>query len=321
MTTNERADDEVKGCARFEAARPLVSVIIPHCNDLVNLERCLRLLRAQTLPLGAFEVVVADNNSSCGLDAVRRLCGGFAQVTPAPIQGAGPARNAGVEASRGRFLAFIDADCRPSPTWLERGLAALAAGEIVGGRVDVEVEDPAHPTAVELFEKVFAFNFKRYIEKLGFSGTGNMFVPREAFDRVGGFRGRVAEDLDWGRRAVAAGYRWRYAEDVVVAHAARRTWSELTQKWRKSSREAFAACLERRKGRAIWFGRSFLVLASPFAQWTVVLRSTKVQGARERVAAIAILFRIRFWRFLECQRLLLRSTPPLDPVRHAKGEP
>ena len=320
MTTKKRSDDEAKGSASFEPERPLVSVIIPHRNDLMNLERCLRLLKAQTLPLGEFEVVVADNNSSCGLDAVRSVCGDFARVTPAPVPGAGPARNAGVQASRGRFLAFIDSDCRPSPTWLKCGLAALAAAQIIGGRVDVDVEDPAHPTPVELFEKVFAFNFKRYIEKVGFSGTGNMFVTREAFDRVGGFRGRVAEDLDWGRRAIAAGYRWRYAEDVVVTHPARRTWTELTEKWRKSSREAFAACLERPHGRLIWFGRSFLVLASPFAQWAFVLRSTKLQGARERLTAIAILFRIRFWRFLECQRLLLTSAPSHVRVRQAKGE-
>jgi glycosyltransferase involved in cell wall biosynthesis len=146
----------MKGSATPERARPLVSVIIPHYNDLSNLARCLRSLKAQTWPLGEFEVVVADNNSRCGLDAVRGVCGDFARVTPSPIQRAGPARNAGVEASGGRFLAFIDSDCRPAPTWLERGLAALTAAQIVGSRIDVEVEDPGHPTPIELFEKVFA---------------------------------------------------------------------------------------------------------------------------------------------------------------------
>jgi cellulose synthase/poly-beta-1,6-N-acetylglucosamine synthase-like glycosyltransferase len=304
---SEPSKTSVEKSSTGKVDAPLISVIIPHYNDLVNLERCMGLLAAQTLPRSQFEVVVADNNSRCGLQEVERVCSEMARVVPAAIQGAGAARNAGVQASRGCFLAFIDSDCRAAPTWLERGLAALATAQIVGGRVDVDVEDPAHPTPVELFEKVFAFNFKRYIEKLGFSGTGNMFVPREAFDRVGSFRGRVAEDLDWGRRAIAAGYRWRYAEDVIVAHPARRTWKELTEKWGKWSREAFAACLERPHGRIIWFGRSFLVLASPFAHWAIVLRSTKLQGARQRLSAIAILFRIRFWRFLECQRLLLKE--------------
>ena len=190
---------------------PLISVIIPHYNDLINLERCMTLLAAQTLQRGQFEVVVADNNSRCGLKEVERVCGEMARVVPAPIQGAGAARNAAVEASCGLVLAFIDSDCRPTPTWLERGLGALSGAPIVGGQVKVDYEDPLHPTGVEAFERVFAFNFRRYIEELGFSGSGNMFVPREIFDRVGGFRGQVAEDLDWGKRAVAAGFRWRYA--------------------------------------------------------------------------------------------------------------
>jgi len=303
---NEPRTDRVKKSASPENRRPLVSVIIPHYNDLANLERCIRLLEAQTLPRSQFEIMVADNNSRCGVKEVERLCGGLARVVPAPVQGAGAARNAAVEASRGRYLAFIDSDCRPSSTWLEHGLAALSAAQIVGGQVDVDYEDPAHPTGVEAFEKVFAFKFKRYIEQLGFSGSGNMFVSREIFDRVGGFRGQVAEDADWGRRAVAANYRFRYAADVVVSHPARRNWNELTQKWRKASSEAFAATIEKPNGRALWFLRSFAVLGSPFVHWVAIARSNKLQNMEQRLKAIGVLFRIRFWRFIECNRLLLR---------------
>ncbi len=303
---NDPSTNSVKGSPPPGSGAPLLSVIIPHYNDLANLERCIRLLAAQTLPGSQFEVVVADNNSRCGLKEVERVCSDVARVVPAPIQGAGAARNAAVEASRGRYLAFIDSDCRPTPTWLERGLAVLSDAEIVGGRVDVDYEDPAHPTGVEAFEKVFAFNFKRYIEQLGFSGSGNMFVSREIFDRVGGFRGQVAEDVDWGRRAVAAHYRFRYAADVVVSHQARRNWNELTHKWRKAPSEAFAATLEKPNGRALWFLRSLAVLGSPFVHWVAIARSKKLQNVELRLKAIAVLFRIRFWRFIECNRLLLQ---------------
>lgn len=289
-----------------EQEPPQVSVIIPHYNDLVNLARCVGLLEAQTLPRSKFEIVVADNNSRCGLNEVERICAGAARVVSAPLQGAGAARNAGVEASRGRILAFLDSDCRPTPTWLERGLAGFSNGQIVGGKVEVDYEDPHHPTAVEAFERVFAFNFKRYIEKLGFSGSGNMFVPREIFDRVGGFRGEVAEDADWGRRAVAANYRFHYAPDVVVSHPARRNWRELTQKWRKSTREAFAAVSEKPHGRAVWILRSMAVLASPFIHWVKVVRSEKLDGPGQKWKAIGVLFGIRFWRFIECNRLLFK---------------
>jgi GT2 family glycosyltransferase len=91
---------------------------------------------------------------------------------------------------------------------------------MVGGRVKVESEDPAHTTAVEAFELVFAFNVRRYIRKVGFAVTANMFVPRGAFERVGTFRPAAPDDLEWGQGAAAAGYPWNYAPEVVVVHGA-----------------------------------------------------------------------------------------------------
>ena len=287
---------------------PLVSVIIPHYNDLANLRRCLGRLASQTLPKDRFEIVVADNGSACGLEEVQNVCGRIARVVHAPIPGAGPARNVAVAASGGAVLAFTDSDCRPAPDWLKNGLAALRNADIVGGRVDVDVGDPAHPTAIEAFELVFAFNVKRYIEELGFSVSANIFVSRATFDRVGAFRARVVEDLDWGTRASAANCRWRYAPDVVVSHPARRTWAELWKKWRRRTAEDFALANERRYGKAIWFLRSFAILLSPFVHWLAVLRSDKLAGAEQRLSAIAVLFRIRFRRFIECNRLLVQKT-------------
>ncbi|RBP13770.1 hypothetical protein DFR50_11132 [Roseiarcus fermentans] len=306
---------------------PAVSVIIPHYNDLKNLERCIGLLAAQTLPRDQFEVVVADNNSRCGLEAVRRVCGAFARVVPAPIQGAGPARNAAVAASRGAVLAFIDSDCRPTSTWLERGLAALTKAPLVGGRVDVDYEDPARPTDVETFERVFAFNFKTYIEVEGYAGSGNMFVPRAIFDAVGGFRAQVQEDVDWGKRALAANYRFSYADDVVLSHPGRRNWTELTQKWDKETRQAYAAAIEKPHGRLKWFLRGFAVLASPFVHWTKIARSPKLDSISQRLMATGVLFRIRFWRFVESNRLLLAdlrtgaATAPGAPSAKAGAGP
>jgi hypothetical protein len=62
--------------------------------------------------------------------------------------------------------------------------------------------------------------------------------------------------------------------------------------------------IEQPHGRLLWFARSFLVLASPLAQSFQVLQSPKLHTARERWAAIRVLLRLRFWRFVECQRML-----------------
>jgi GT2 family glycosyltransferase len=226
-----------------------------------------------------------------------------------------------VEASRGHILAFTDQDCRPAQNWLERGLEAMSTCEMAGGRVEVEYEDPTHPTSVEAFERVFAFNNRRYVEKLGFAVTANMFVPREVFDRVGGFEPEGPDDLEWGQRATLAGYRWRYRPEVVVSHPPRRDWAGLTHKWRRLSQMAFAASLKKPNGRLRWFLRSFLILASPFVHWMTVATTPRLATVEERLRAIGVLFRIRFWRFIEANRLLLNqhlSCRSGSPLRKAE---
>src|SRR5271165_6829429 len=87
--------------------RPFVSVIVPHYNDLAGLRLCHDRLLAQTWPPDRFEIVVVDNNSRCGIDAVKAVAP-RALVLLELTQGAGPARNAGVAASRGEEIAFLD---------------------------------------------------------------------------------------------------------------------------------------------------------------------------------------------------------------------
>ena len=99
------------------------------------------------------------------------------------------------------LFAFTDSDCVPAPDWLKEGMAALADYDFVGGRVDVSVADERSVTPTEAFEKVFAFDFETYINRKGFTGSGNLFVPRTIFEAVGGFRNAVSEDVDWSRRA------------------------------------------------------------------------------------------------------------------------
>ena len=104
-----------------------------------------------------------------------------------------------------------------------------------------------------------------------------------------------------------ANYRFGYADDVVVSHPARRDWNELTQKWRKATREAYAAAIEKPNGRMRWFLRSFAVLGSPFVHWITIARSRKLETVEQRLKAIGVLFRIRFWRFIEANRLLAQK--------------
>ena len=199
----------------------LVSVIVPHLERLRNLDACLTLLRRRVFPGDRTEVIVADNGSLRGLDAVRAIVGIRGRVIEVAERGAGPARNAGVRASRGEAIAFIDSDCRPDSRWLEEGLDELRLADFVGGRVDVLVEDPRRMTAAEAFESVFAFRNESYVKDQNFTVTASMFVWRSVFEAVGGFENGVPEDKDWcmraGGRAIVFGLRRNRSLDIPPA--------------------------------------------------------------------------------------------------------
>ena len=83
--------------------------------------------------------------------------------------------------SRGTILAFIDADCIADGGWIStiaEEFAGRAERQIIGGDVRIAIRDPQRPTLLECYESVFAYRQKEYIERHGYSGTGNMAVRR-----------------------------------------------------------------------------------------------------------------------------------------------
>ncbi len=282
---------------------PLVSVIIPHYRDLGGLDRCLSALEAQTYPRDRFEIVVADNASPEGPQAVSGVIAGRAQLVVVTDRGAGPARNGGVAASKAPILAFTDSDCVPESQWLAEGLAALPNSDVVGGHVAVLVADSQRMTPEEAFESVFAFDFKTYIEKKGFTGAGNMFCSRMTFEAVGGFRVGMSEDLEWSHRARAAGFGLIYAPKATVKHPARRTWAELAGKWKRLNSETLALFLPRRGGRALWVLRSLLLPLSAVFHTPKVIASPNLTSWTQRLGALQVLYRLRLWRMVDALRL------------------
>jgi GT2 family glycosyltransferase len=198
--------------------------------------------------------------------------------------------------SHGEVLALIDSDCVAEPGWIAEGVKALEQFDFVGGRVLTTALSPRRPNAIESYEKVFNFNFRRYIEKVGFTGTGNMFVHREVFDRVGGFRVVVSEDVEWSFRARAFGYRLGYAKSATVSHPARRSWQDLRRRWVRILDEHYALAKERTHGRSLFALKALLMPASVVPHTMKVLLSPQLPSLLSRLGAIAVLTRLRFWR-------------------------
>jgi GT2 family glycosyltransferase len=283
-----------------------VSIVIPHYNDLAALDRCLAGLSRQTYPV--HEIIVADNNSPVGPEAVAGVVRGRAKLVTVMDKGAGPARNGGVAAASGELLAFIDSDCQPEPDWIRGGVKALDDWDLVGGRVTVLVDDPDAMTPTEAFEMVFAFNNAWYVEKLGFSVSANLFCSRALFEDVGGFRVGLSEDVEWCRRAVARGNRLGYAAGAVVGHPARRTWPELVRKWTRTNKEGFLLLSQERFGRLRFLLRSLLLPASILVHLPRVLSSRKLPSMRDRLAAARVLVDLRLWRLGDSLSLFASGT-------------
>lgn len=103
-----------------------VSVIIPAYRSAATIARALASVAAQTVkPL---EVIVVDDGSDDGTFEAASACGKDMNGVPLIVQrqdnrGAGAARNAGVRAAKGDWLAFLDADDEWLPRKIERSLA------------------------------------------------------------------------------------------------------------------------------------------------------------------------------------------------------
>jgi glycosyltransferase involved in cell wall biosynthesis len=295
---------------QIKSKKPLISVVIPHLNQPAGLEACLGSLENQTLERSAFEVIVVDNGSArLPEDVIARYPATrlFQELRPGP----GLARNHGIEQASGDILAFIDADCRAHPDWLSGALRASQSApkrSVLGGDVRIWRNSDMTITALEAYESVFAYRFKLYIEQHGFSGTGNLVVRHSDFESVGPFRGiEVAEDIDWGQRARAAGFSFLYVPEMIVFHPARQSLRELFVKWDRHIQHAVNTGGKDAKWQARWVLRAFAVLISPVVDWTKVIASNRIDGVLVRMKAIFVLTAVRAYRAYKMISILLWS--------------
>jgi glycosyltransferase involved in cell wall biosynthesis len=198
-----------------EAAGPFFSVVVPTRGEDSKLATLLDALSRQTFPRERFEVIVAFDGVRPGGEAASRLRATGARAVVLPDRrGPGAARNRGAFEARGPFLAFTEDDCTPSPDWLERASARLAADRTIdvlaGSTVSPRWKltrrpDPVHP---------------HYLPT-------NLFVRRATFQEVGGYCEDFfdaanalyfREDSDFGFTLEEAGAVVAMEPSAVVTH-------------------------------------------------------------------------------------------------------
>lgn len=207
---------------------PEISVIIPTFNRKASLLHTLRSLDQQTFPADRFEVVVMDDGSSDGTDAVVHLTHPFRTLYLRQTnQGSAAARNRGAKQSRGDILVFIDDDMT-----LDSGYLSAIVDKTSVGTIALGVWQPYESPNPSLFSNITALRVEAeaaraiHDQEVPFTEctSNNLAVRRIDFMQVGMWQDVLGDgptlwgDVEFGYRAWKMGCRFVRIADARLIH-------------------------------------------------------------------------------------------------------
>jgi glycosyltransferase involved in cell wall biosynthesis len=206
--------------------RPLISVVIPAFNAEAFVAEAIESVLAQDY--GRVELIVVDDGST---DRTAAIAAGYGvKIVTQENGGQAAARNAGVAAADGAFVAFLDADDLWMPSKLSTEVAHLLAYPefdyvLVRMQRSLLPGAPWPPgTPARWFEE----------PQPGTLPSAGL-IRRAALERIGRFDTsfRHGSDTEWQARAADAGLRWELLPDVLVTyriHGANDSYDNLGMK-------------------------------------------------------------------------------------------
>lgn len=237
---------------------PFVSVIVPVLNDA----EALRGLLADLPPSAAVQVVVVlgapPDDRIRGLQASRRDVRWVESPAGRAVQ-----MNRGAALATGRWLLFLHADVRLPDDWVGHIRRLEPTTDIVGGSFRFTLAS-SHPMA-----RVIEAGVALRVRWLGLPyGDQALFVRRDVFDAVGGYRDlALMEDVDLVRRV---GRRGRLAHQNAPVRVSARRWE--TDGW-----------VRRTAGNlGIWLLFSMGVGTERLASWYYPARAAGGESTPER---------------------------------------
>jgi glycosyltransferase involved in cell wall biosynthesis len=170
------------------------------------------------------EIIIVDDGS---IDGTRDVIEGFTPRVQAlwlTHHGLGSARNSGVDASHGDFIAFLDADDVWLPGKLQDQMQRFHRHPhldmVLTGIQNFWTEDAAVEPSRE--------RGRRYAAPLPGYSCCTLLARREVFRRVGGFADlHLVTDVDWFLRARELGVREELIPEVLVRRRIHRTNASL----------------------------------------------------------------------------------------------
>jgi hypothetical protein len=191
------------------AAAALISAIVPVHNGAQFLNGAVASILEQDYP--ALEIIVVDDGSTDDIETALASLPVDVRCLFQPNSGPAEARNAGVRAASGDYVAFLDVDDLWTPGTLATLMDRFAADpriDIVRGRAQL-----ARMTADRQAARFEAGPQDAFVDYLGAG-----LYRRAAFDRVGLFDRtlRFGEDADWFTRAREAGLAIEPLDEVCL---------------------------------------------------------------------------------------------------------
>lgn len=231
----------------------LVSVVVPARNATPVIDVQLTALAGQDYT-GEFEVIVADNGSTDGL--ARHLSGHplaerlrLRRVDAGAARGAAYARNVGVDAARGDFIAFCDADDQAHPQWLRRLVSRAADADAVSGPVETTTLNSARAAG---WTPVNAPTVRTEVPGLfPVAGSCNLGMWRGTIDKVGPWDVDClggGEDVDYCLRIQLAGLTFGHEPEAMMAYRVKSSYPALWRQqyaWAQSDVDTFVRYRDR----------------------------------------------------------------------------
>ncbi|WP_127818020.1 glycosyltransferase family 2 protein [Microbacterium sp. CPCC 204701] len=269
-----------------------VSIVVATNRSGAYLAEAIDSASAQSY--GSFEIVVVDDgspNPEAIAQTVRRFPA--ARLIRRRPSGVAAARNAGVRASRGDLIAFLDDDDRWHPGCLEAHVSALAAApDAVASYCRIQTIDAGGDRVLAPADQVAVRSRAEVAARRTGIFAGNLVVRRRHFEAVGGFAEDLhhAEDLDLILSLAERG-RLVFAEAGLVDY--RSHGENTTQRYRELVR-AIDHVLRSHRDRALASEDPELAAAfeeslarnARFAWWSAA-RAAKADLSRRRPVAAA----------------------------------
>ena len=169
----------------------IFSIIIPTYNRPEKLTSCLEAIANLNYESDLFEVIVIDDGSKIPLDDAVALFKDKVNIRLSRQENAGPAtaRNRGAALAQGKFLAFTDDDCQPTPNWLDKfasGFAKNSEAMIGGKTINALNNNPFSTASHKLIDYVYDCCNTAEGKDVFFTSS-NIAMPAASFKALNGF--------------------------------------------------------------------------------------------------------------------------------------